>query len=352
MFQEILQQSLYGNRVMDYFIALGTFLAGIIAIQIFKGFVLNRLHAWAEKTAHTLDDLLVDVAGKKALPLFYVGVFYLSIQPLALNPALSGIIRIFVVIVVTIYAVRFLMSLLVYVFETYWLKKEQETSRRLALRVILTSGKIVIWTVAVIILMDNLGIKVSALVAGLGIGGLAIGFAVQAILKDLFNYFVIFFDRPFELGDFIIIGDYMGTVENVGIKTTRLTSLSGEQLVFSNTDLTDSRIRNYKKMSRRRVVFRLGVIYQTSTQQMKEIPGIITDIIKGVDDTVFDRAHFSSYGDFSLIFEVVYYVLGNDYSKYMNIQQEINFKIMEEFEKRGIEFAYPTQTLFISKVDR
>lgn len=351
MFQEILQQTLYGNRVSDYFISLGTFLGGIIVIQIFKGFILNRLHAWAEKTAHTLDDLLVDVVGKKALPLFYAGVFYLSIQPLALNPALSGIIRIFVVIVVTIYAVRFLMSLLVYVFETYWLKKEQETSRRLALRVILTSGKIVIWTVAIIILMDNLGIKVSALVAGLGIGGLAIGFAVQAILKDLFNYFVIFFDRPFELGDFIIIGDYMGTVDHVGIKTTRLTSLSGEQLVFSNTDLTDSRIRNYKKMSRRRVVFRLGVIYQTSTQQMKEIPGIITDIIKGVDDTVFDRAHFFSYGDFSLVFEVVYYVLGNDYNKYMNIQQEINFKIMEEFEKRGIEFAYPTQTLFISKVD-
>ena len=141
----------------------------------------------------------------------------------------------------------------------------------------------------------------------------------------------------------------MGSIEDIGIKTTRIRSLGGEQLVFSNTDLTNSRVRNYKRMEKRRVVFKLGVTYQTSLQQLKEIPLIITGIIKNINDTAFDRAHFSSYGDFSLIFEVVYYVIGSDYNKYMNIQQEINLEIMEEFEKRRIEFAYPTQTIFLEK---
>ena len=141
----------------------------------------------------------------------------------------------------------------------------------------------------------------------------------------------------------------MGTVEYIGIKTTRIRSLGGEQVIFSNTDLTDSLVRNYRLMEKRRVLFRIGVTYQTSLKQLKEIPKIIENIIKGTKDAAFDRAHFFSYGDFSLIFEVVYYVIGPDYNKYMDIQQEINFAIKEEFEKRGIEFAYPTQTLYLQK---
>ena len=174
-------------------------------------------------------------------------------------------------------------------------------------------------------------------------------FRSQTILGDLFSYFTIFFDRPFEIGDFIIVEDFLGTIEHIGIKTTRVRSLSGEQLVFSNTDLTNSRIKNYKRMDKRRVVFRLGVVYQTTLKQLKEIPGIIKDTINNVSNTAFDRAHFFSYGDFSLIFEVVYYVQSRDYNIYMDIQQEINFTIKEEFEKRGIEFAYPTQTVFLEK---
>ncbi len=198
-------------------------------------------------------------------------------------------------------------------------------------------------------MLDNLGFKISAVIAGLGIGGIAVALAAQAILGDLFSYFAILFDRPFEVGDFIILGEYLGTIEHIGIKTTRIRSLSGEQLVFSNTDLTSSRLRNYKRMGKRRVVFKLGVTYQTTLKQLKTIPGIIENIIKGVKDTTFDRVHFSSYGDFSLIFEVVYYVMSRDYNKYMDIQQVINFAIKKEFEAGGIEFAYPTQTLYLTK---
>jgi small-conductance mechanosensitive channel len=235
--------------------------------------------------------------------------------------------------------------------DIYFKKNNTNETRQRSLKWIFIAIKIVITCIALIILLDNMGIKISALVAGLGIGGIAIAFASQAVLGDLFSFFVILFDRPFEIGDFIIVDDLMGTVENVGIKTTRVRSLGGEELIFSNTSLTNARVRNYKRMARRRVVFKLGVTYQTSLENIKEIPEIIKKIISSESEVLFDRAHFSSYGDFALIYEVVYNVLNSDYNKYMDVQQSINFKIKEEFDKRKIDFAYPTQTLFINKTN-
>lgn len=351
MLQDILQQTFYNNRVLDYIIFLSIFVVGLIVIQIFKVIIESRLKVWAKKTEHTLDDLLIELIEKKVLPFLYLGAFYLSLQSLTINPAVEKAINIAVMVVLAIVTARFLLALINFAFQNYWLKGEEDASKKQVVRIIFIAIKVVLWAIIIVLFLDNIGVKISALVAGLGIGGIAVGFALQAILKDLFNYFVIFFDRPFEIGDFIIVGDYMGTVDRVGIKTTRITSLGGEQLVFSNTDLTDSRIKNYKKMERRRVVFQLGVTYQTSHAKLKEIPETITNIIKGIRDTTFDRAHFSSYGDFALIFEVVYYVMSNDYNKYMDIQQEINLKINEEFAKRAIEFAYPTQTLYLSKTE-
>ena len=350
MFQDILQQTFFHNRILDYLICLSTFLIGIIIIQIFKSILINRLKVWAKKTATAIDYFLIHGIRKNLLPLLYFGAFYLSIQGLTLNPVLEKGINVLGLILLTIFGVRFLLAIIIYGLETYWVKEEKNIARKHSLKGIFTLLKLIVWSLAIIIILDNLGIKITALVAGLGIGGVAIALASQAILGDLFSYFSLLFDRPFEIGDFIIIGDYLGTVEHIGIKTTRIRSLGGEQLVFSNTDLTNSRVRNYKKMDKRRVVFKLGVTYQTNLQQLKEIPVIITNIIKSINDTVFDRTHFFSYGDFSLIFEVVYYVISSDYNKYMDIQQEINFKIKEEFEKRGIKFAYPTQTLYLDKI--
>ena len=233
---------------------------------------------------------------------------------------------------------------------TYFIKKQErgdEKARQLRGMTVLIN--VFVWVIGIVFLMDNLGFNISAVVAGLGIGGIAIALAAQAILGDLFSYFVIFFDRPFEVGDFIIVGDKVGAVEYTGIKTTRIRALSGEQLVFSNTDLTNSRIHNYKKMERRRVVFKLGVIYQTTAEQLESIPKIVREIIESQQDVTFDRGHFATYGDFSLNFEFVYYVTGADYNKYMDIQQSINMKIYRTFEEKGIEFAYPTQTVFVNK---
>ena len=341
--------SFFENSVLDYLIFLATLIVGILLVRIIKSIVLSRLKAWAEKTATTIDDFLIGIFEKTLLPLVYFGIFYLATRSLTLNPTLSKIIDVFGVILLTIFGIRFLVAIIKYALETYWLKKEKDEAKERTIKGILRVIKVIIWGIGIIFLLDNLGFKISTVIAGLGIGGVAVALAAQAILGDLFSYFSILFDRPFEVGDFIILDNYLGTIEHIGIKTTRVRSLGGEQLVFSNADLTNSRLRNYKRMAKRRVVFKLGVTYQTTLEQVKEIPTIIKNIIQNITDTVFDRAHFSSYGDFSLVFETVYYVMSRDYNKYMDIQQNINFAIKEEFEKRGIEFAYPTQTLFLEK---
>lgn len=212
--------------------------------------------------------------------------------------------------------------------------------------------RVAVWAIVLLLALDNLGVNITALVAGLGVGGIAVALAAQNILGDLFASLSIVLDKPFAVGDFLIIGDYLGSVEKVGIKTTRVRSLSGEQLVFSNNDLLNSRIRNYGRMFERRVVFSLGVTYQTPPEKLRRMPTIIREVVEQQESVRFDRAHFQKYGDFSLVFEIVYYVLSPDYALYMDVQQNINLLIYERFADEGIEFAYPTQTLYVSGSDR
>lgn len=338
-----------GNRVWDYLISAGIFLLAVILVKIFKLVILKKLKCWAAMSATTLDDFLVGVFEKTIIPLLYLSAFYLSVKTLSLGSLVSRVIDIAGMAVLTVFSVRILSLLTAYAFETYSRKVRHSSSTDQSLRGILKVVQFILWSGAVIFFLDNLGFKISAVIAGLGVGGVAIALAAQAVLKDLFSYFSILFDRPFEVGDFIIVGDLLGTIEHIGIKTTRIRSLGGEQLVFANSDLTNSRVRNYKRMEKRRVVFKLGVVYSTPLKTLKEIPSMIEKAVRDVENTVFDRAHFYSYGDFSLIFEVVYYVLSSDYNRYMDTQQNINFLIKEEFEKKNIEFAFPTQTIHLNK---
>ena len=349
MFNEIAELSFLNNRVLDYLICVGIFLVSVIVIKIFELIILKKIKKWAKKSVTTLDDFVVSVFEKVVAPFLYFGALYLSVQILALGTVVTKIINIVGIAVLTIVIVRIASALIAYGFEIYSRKAKQGSASDNSLKGILKVIRFVLWAGAVIFFLDNLGFKISAVIAGLGIGGVAIALAAQAVLQDLFSYFSILFDRPFEIGDFIIVGDLLGTIEHIGIKTTRIRSLGGEQLVFSNSDLTNSRVRNYKRMQKRRVVFKLGVVYDTPLKSLKEIPQVIEEAIKSIENTIFDRAHFSSYGDFNLVFEVVYYVLSSDYNKYMDIQQEINFLIKEEFEKRKIEFAFPTQTIHLEK---
>jgi len=200
--------------------------------------------------------------------------------------------------------------------------------------------------------LTNLGIEITPLIASLGVGGIAIAIALQSVLSDLFSAFAIYFDKPFKEGDFIIVGNDMGTVQRIGIKTTRIKSLQGQELIVSNSELTSTRVNNYQRMEERRIVFNFGVEYSTSLSKLKKINKIVEKIFKEVNGARLDRVHFHQFGDFSLNYEVVYYVKSPEYAKYMDVQQEINFKLKEYFEKERIVFAFPTQTLFVEKPDK
>ncbi len=205
----------------------------------------------------------------------------------------------------------------------------------------------VVYSLILLLALQNAGIEVTSLIAGLGIGGIAVALALQNVLSDLFGSLTIILDKPFVVGDFIVVGSEMGTVENIGLKTTRVRSLSGEQLVFGNTDLLASRIRNFKRMSERRVVLSFGVVYDTSADQLESINAIVRGAITDQSDVRFDRCHFYRFGASSLDFEAVYYINSPDYNAHMDAQQAVLFAITRAFASGSIKFAFPTQTLYI-----
>lgn len=211
--------------------------------------------------------------------------------------------------------------------------------------------RFVVWVTVILSILANLGVNITAFVTSLGIGGIAIALALQNILSDLFASMSIGLDKPFEIGDFIIVNDVLGTVEHIGIKTTRIRSLSGEQIVTSNTELLKQTIRNFKRMSERRVLFSFGVTYQASTDQVKTLTTEVCKIIQSIEGTRFERAHFKQFGASALEFEVVYHVLNPDYGYYMDIQQQINLELMSVCADLGVDFAFPTTTLHFSDSD-
>lgn len=346
---QILHYSFLGNTITNYLSATAVFISGVAVIYVFKKYVLSWLKKRAGETSTVIDDLLVKAIEKSLLPLIYFGVFYIALQTLDLSSGFKQVLEKLAIALFTLLVVRVVISIVNHIIQSYLNKIEDSGGGDKQLKGILSLINFIIWAMALVFLLDNLGVKISAVVAGLGIGGIAVALAAQAVLGDLFSYFVIFFDKPFEVGDFIIIGDKMGIVEYIGVKTTRIRAIGGEQLILSNTDLTNSRVHNFKKMERRRVVFNLGVTYQTSAVKLRSIPKMVKETIEKLDDTIFDRGHLASYGDYSLNFEFVYYVTSADYNSYMDAQQNINLAIYEKFEEEAIEFAYPTQTIFIPK---
>jgi MscS family membrane protein len=229
-------------------------------------------------------------------------------------------------------------------------KEGEENYRKGAITAILLISRIIIWSVVILVILDNIpGVNLTALLASLGIGGIAIGLALNKVLGDLFASLTISIDQPFVEGDAINVGEFSGVVEHVGLKSTRVRSTTGEQLIFSNSDLTDSRIRNYKRMENRLVVFTLNVTYATSHKKLQKIPEMVREIIESHSQVTFNRAHFKAYGPSSLIFEIAYTINTADFGEYMDAQQAINLEIFKRFQDEGIEFAYPTQMIVLSK---
>ena len=345
---EFLDQTILGDTQRAWLIAIAVALLVVIVLRTLQSFARRRLAKLAALTTTKWDDHLVTLLAKTRL-LFWIflGVLVGSLI-LDLPPRAQAVVTSAFIIALLIQSGVWGAVLIRAIVASYQEAVGEERPGELAtLNLIAFIARIAVWSLVVLLALDNLGIDITALVAGLGIGGIAVALAVQNILGDLFASLSIVLDKPFVIGDFLIVGDLMGTVEHVGLKTTRVRSLSGEQLVFSNADLLNSRIRNYGRMYERRVVFKIGVTYETPREKLKRIPGIIREIIEGRENTRFDRSHFQEYAAYSLNFETVYYVLSPDYAVYMDIQQDIYFELHERLEQEGVEFAYPTQKLFL-----
>lgn len=335
------------NTLLDYTTAAVVLVVGVLAVKIANSVVFGIIERWSSQSQFAFFQLLGRLLRKTLVPLLYFGVFYLALSGLSLPQPLSQALRVAGIVLFTMLAVLFAQNLAQYLLVGIWLRGVPEEERRRTVGGLLPALKVFLWGLGAVFLLDNLGFQITAVITGLGIGGIAIGLAAQAVLGDLFSYYSILLDRPFEIGDFIIVGDFMGTVEHVGIKTTRIRSLSGEQLVFSNSDLTGSRVKNYKRMQRRRIVFQVGVTYSSSVEQLQAGVEAIRAIFAEIPEATLDRAHFFRFGAFSLDYEVVYFVESANYNVYMDVQQRINLALKERFEGIGLSFAFPTQTLHL-----
>tara|TARA_B100000508_G_scaffold39647_1_gene31081 strand:+ start:1025 stop:2131 length:1107 start_codon:yes stop_codon:yes gene_type:complete len=330
-----------------YVAATMVFLALTAFFWLLRMVLLRHFRVLAAKTSATFDDLVVDTIQNVRAWVYSLVALYAALQFFTLPGWLDKTADAIFYFAIMWQAIEAACCVVDYAVSNFIEKDEDgdgvvDSNSATASNMVTLVSRIVLWTLGILFVLSNLGIEVTSLIAGLGIGGIAIAFALQGVLGDLFASFSLYFDKPFRIGDFIIIGTDSGTVEKIGLKSTRIRTLQGEELVVSNTELTTARVQNFKKMEERRIVSQFGVIYETPLGQLKEIPAIVARIFEDVEDARLDRVHFTTLGDFSLNYEVVYYIESSDYAHALDIQQVYNLTLMERFAEIGIEFAYPT----------
>lgn len=339
------------NSENNFLVAALIFVGLFLVLKFFDSYVVRLLKHASKKTKNTWDDVIINFIDGINWPFYAFISFYIAFITLSLPEAFKSVLDFVLVLVIIFYVAKALINIIVHALDRYkalQLKKNKHASESM-IGVLKIISKVIIWTLALLLFLSNLGIEITPLIASLGIGGIAIGLALQNVLGDLFSAFAIYFDKPFEEGDFIIIGEDMGVIKNIGIKSTRIQALGGQELVVSNSELTSTRINNYKKMQLRRVVFGFGVEYKTTPAQLKKIKKLVAEIITKTKRTKLDRVHFKGFGDSSLDFEVVYYIDSNDYNLYMDVQEKINLEIKEKVEKMGVDFAFPSRTIYLEK---
>jgi small-conductance mechanosensitive channel len=342
------QLPLFSNSLLDWSFALGIAIIALLVLLTARRIVRTYHKKMLTTTQTELLEIPLQVLSRTTLLLLLVMSLYIGSQWLTTGPTTQRVLTSAITIALFWQAGIWLMAA-----TSIWLERKRQRSLAIDRAAVGSLGiigfviNVVIWAMVLLLTLDNLGIDITALIAGLGIGGIAVALAVQNVLGDLFASLSITLDRPFVVGDFLIVGDFMGSVEYIGIKSTRLRSLSGEQIIISNSDLLSSRVRNYGRMNERRVVFGTSVTYETPIEQLEQIPALIRQIVEEQPDTRFDRSHFAKHAAASIDYETVYYVLSADYNKYMDIQQHVNLQLHRELQQRGIEFAYPTQKLYV-----
>lgn len=339
-----------GNTPEAYGIALIAFGAALAILYIVKNIGIARLKILAEKTETDLDDLVVALIEKFRWFEYQLIAFYVATRYLQRAPVFDRVLKLLLLLVFTYRGITIVQGLL-----SYWINKvaaQRQLSGTARTSVVNSTQVImraIVWVAAVLFVLDNLGINITAVLTGLGIGGVAVALAAQAILGDLFNFFVILLDKPFNIGDFVVSDEISGNIEHIGLKSTRIRSISGEMVVISNSNLLGSRIRNYKDLVKRRVVFKTGVVYETRPELLRKIPSMIRKAVQSVPKSEFDRCNLFNCGDFSLDFETVYYLTEPDYKGYMDAHEKVLLAVIEGFAAAGAEMAYPTQTLLVKK---
>lgn len=336
-----------GNDLEHLAVALGVFAAAFLLLTGARGLMISRLEKYAPQTDNHWDDTLLEVAGATRRFALLALSLMLGLRMLEVPDRLDRLLDKGMVLVFILQAGLWVQAAL-----QAWLLRRQRASQehhnaqlQTNLSMMRWGLQLLLWTVVVLMVLDNLGFNITTLVASLGIGGVAVALAVQNILGDLFASLSISLDKPFLVGDFIVVDELSGTVKHVGLKTTRIQSITGEEVVVANNDLLKSRIRNYKRMQERRIVFRFGLTYDTPTETLRQVPDKVKAIIDGLENARFDRAHFAALGESSLDFEVVYYMTVADYGPYMDTQQQINLALMDMAQALGTGFAFPTRTL-------
>lgn len=350
---QLLDRVFLGNTLIQWITALVIIALVMVVLQVLRRVLIVRVRKLTDQTANQVDDLALNLVDNTRAYLVFLGALYFGTLVLNLPTEAALALRTTAIIALLIQAALWGNQLISF-FLTHFVRRraEDEAAAQTAYTAFNFILRLVLWTLIVLLVLDNIpGVKITSLITGLGISGVAVALAVQNILGDLFSSLSIVLDKPFVIGDFIVVDNFQGTVEHIGLKSTRVRSLSGEELVFSNSDLLEARIRNFKKMRERRVVFQIGVTYETPVDKLTQIPDMLEQAVIGHMQVRFDRAHFKEFGDFALGFEVVYYMLVPDYNVFMDTQQSINLEIFRRFNQEGIEFAYPTQKLLMQSTN-
>lgn len=346
--QPFLERMFLGNSLQDWLIAIGIVAGTLVTVAIVGSAVLRRLKKAALKTSTHYDDIIILAVEKFIFPLLYVGGIYAALSYLTFPKKADKVIHLLLLLLYTYFILRIITSIIQYMITSFLSRQEGGDTKKKQARGFIIIAKVLVWVLGFVFVLDNMGFNVSAIIAGLGVGGIAIALAAQTVLSDLFSYLIIFFDRPFEIGDNIMFDKEQGTVEYIGVKSTRIRTLNGQLLICSNKDLTNARVNNFKSLSRRRVLFKISVIYQTPVEKVAALPEMIKNIVTKYEQVEYERGHFTAFAESSLDFEFVYHITVPEYKTYMDIQQEINLAILRTFEQEGIQFAHPTRTLIVN----
>ncbi len=340
----------FGNTLAGYMNAILIFCIFTVAFALFGFLLLRYFERLANRTKTEFDNVLLEIVRNMRPPFYIFLAGYLGLRSLNMPEVAERTIFVLIVLWVTWQIITALQLLVDYFVDRAAVDNTNNRGLQAILVLLSLLAKGGLWIIALLMILSNLGVNITSLIAGLGIGGIAIAFAVKGILEDLFSSFSIYFDKPFEVGDMISVDGEKGTVKKIGIKTTRMKSMiTGEEVIMTNKDLTTKKINNFHRMSQRRCTFDLFVTFETDRDKLKRIPHIIQEIVESRKDVEFKRTHLRSFDDSAVRFSVLYYYMSREYVKYLDAHQAILFDIQDAFAAEGIEMAYPTQTLYVKK---